>query len=146
MSYETILFEVSDRIATIPLNRPEVLNAASKQMQRELADAFATAEKDPEVWTLIVTATGRGFCPGADVGDIAEDGKRFVGIRGVEKDDESEVEEGIHVTLVQLAGALATTDQVACLVQHLLVRLITQGGAVGDALLSPYPLAHFHIT
>ena len=75
MSYETVLFEVSDRIATITLNRPDVLNAVSKQMQGELADAFATAEKDPEVWTLIVTATGRGFCPGADVSDISESGK-----------------------------------------------------------------------
>jgi len=75
MSYETLVYEASDRIATITLNRPEVLNAASKQMQRELAHAYAAAEEDPEVWTLIVTATGRGFCPGADVGDISEDGK-----------------------------------------------------------------------
>jgi len=75
MSYETILYDQSDRIATITLNRPEVLNAASKQMQAELKDAFDRAEKDPEVWTLIVTATGRGFCPGADVSDISDSGK-----------------------------------------------------------------------
>jgi enoyl-CoA hydratase/carnithine racemase len=75
MSYETILYDVSEKIATITLNRPEVLNAVSKPMQRELFDAFTRAEKDPEVWTLIVTATGRGFCPGADVGGISESGK-----------------------------------------------------------------------
>ncbi|MEE2665571.1 MAG: enoyl-CoA hydratase-related protein [Myxococcota bacterium] len=75
MSYETVLYDVSDRIATITLNRPEVLNAVSKQMQRELYEAFQSAEQDPEVWTVIVTAAGRGFCPGADVGAISESGK-----------------------------------------------------------------------
>ena len=49
MSYETILYDVSDRIATITLNRPEVLNAVSKQMQRELYEAFTSAEKDEDV-------------------------------------------------------------------------------------------------
>ena len=75
MSYETVLYDVSDRIATITLNRPEVLNAISKLMQAELYDAFMSAEKDPEVWTVVVTAAGRGFCPGADVGTISESGK-----------------------------------------------------------------------
>ena len=75
MSYETILYETGDRIATITLNRPEVLNAISKLMERELRDAFETAEADDEVWTIIVTAKGRGFCPGADVGAISPSGK-----------------------------------------------------------------------
>jgi enoyl-CoA hydratase/carnithine racemase len=75
MSYETVLYEVSERIATITLNRPEVLNAVSKLMQAELLDAFMSAEKDPEVWTVVVTAAGRGFCPGADVSAISESGK-----------------------------------------------------------------------
>ena len=74
MSFETVLYEVGDRIATITLNRPEVLNAVSKQMQRELYEAFMNAEKDEQVWTIIVTATGRGFCPGADVSSISESG------------------------------------------------------------------------
>ena len=37
MSYETVLYEVEDRVATITLNRPEVLNAVSKLMQQELS-------------------------------------------------------------------------------------------------------------
>jgi enoyl-CoA hydratase/carnithine racemase len=75
MAYETIVYEVSDRIATITLNRPDKLNAISKQMQAELGHAFDSAESDPEVWTLVVTAAGRAFCSGADVSSISGDGK-----------------------------------------------------------------------
>jgi enoyl-CoA hydratase/carnithine racemase len=75
MSYETIKYEVADRIATITFNRPERLNAVNEQMIRELNDAYTRAEGDDDVWTLIVTATGRAFCAGADVEKIPEDGK-----------------------------------------------------------------------
>ena len=75
MSYETILYEVENRIATITFNRPDRLNAVSELMIKELNDAYARAEGDDDVWTLIVTATGRAFCSGADVEKIPEDGK-----------------------------------------------------------------------
>lgn len=75
MSYETIIYEVADRIATITMNRPERLNALNDQMIRELRDAYARAEGDDEVWTLVVQATGRAFCTGADVEKIPEDGR-----------------------------------------------------------------------
>jgi enoyl-CoA hydratase/carnithine racemase len=75
MTYETILYEVADRIATITFNRPERLNAVNEQMISELNDAYTRAEGDDDVWTLIVTATGRAFCAGADVEKIPEDGK-----------------------------------------------------------------------
>jgi enoyl-CoA hydratase/carnithine racemase len=75
MGYETILYDVSDRIATITFNRPEKLNAISPQMAHELRHAYAAAEADPEVWTLLVTGAGRAFCTGADVAEIPEDGR-----------------------------------------------------------------------
>jgi enoyl-CoA hydratase/carnithine racemase len=75
LSYETILYEVKDRIATITFNRPDRLNALSELMLKELADVYSRAEGDDEVWTLIVTATGRAFCTGAEVEKIPEDGK-----------------------------------------------------------------------
>ena len=75
MSYETILYEVSDRIATITFNRPDRLNAISPQMAHELRHAYAAAEADPEVWTLLVTGNGRAFCAGADVAEIPDDGR-----------------------------------------------------------------------
>jgi len=75
MAYETILYEVEDRIATITFNRPDRLNAINEQMIKELNDAYASAEGDDDVWTIIVTASGRAFCSGADVEEIPADGK-----------------------------------------------------------------------
>ncbi|WP_426573926.1 enoyl-CoA hydratase/isomerase family protein [Aquihabitans sp. McL0605] len=75
MEFETIRYEVDDRVATITLNRPDRLNAVSPEMARELRVAYAAAEADEAVWTLLVTATGRAFCTGADVGEIPTDGR-----------------------------------------------------------------------
>jgi enoyl-CoA hydratase/carnithine racemase len=75
MKYETILYEVEDRTATITFNRPDKLNAISRTMESELRDAYARAEGDDEVWTIVVTATGRAFCTGADVDTVRDDGK-----------------------------------------------------------------------
>jgi enoyl-CoA hydratase/carnithine racemase len=75
MIYETITYEVSERIATITFNRPDRLNAISPQMAQELRHAYGAAEADPEVWTLLVTGTGRAFCAGADVSEIPDDGR-----------------------------------------------------------------------
>ena len=75
MAYETILYDVSERIATITFNRPKQLNAISPRMADELRHAYAAAEADPEVWTLLVTGSGRAFCSGADVGEIPDDGR-----------------------------------------------------------------------
>jgi enoyl-CoA hydratase/carnithine racemase len=75
MSYDTILYEVEDRTATITFNRPDKLNAISRHMESELRDAYARAEGDDDVWTIVVTATGRAFCTGADVDTVRDDGK-----------------------------------------------------------------------
>ena len=75
MAYETILYEVSERVATITFNRPDRLNALSPEMVRELRDAYAAAEADENVWLLLVTGNGRAFCAGADVGEIPDDGR-----------------------------------------------------------------------
>jgi enoyl-CoA hydratase/carnithine racemase len=73
--YETILYDVADRIATVTFNRPDKLNAVSQLMGREVRDAFQRAEGDDAVWTIVVTGAGRAFCAGADVGGVPADGK-----------------------------------------------------------------------
>ncbi|OHV33542.1 MULTISPECIES: enoyl-CoA hydratase/isomerase family protein [Pseudofrankia] len=75
MGYETIQYEVRDRIATITFDRPDRLNALSPEMIRELRQAYADAEADGDVWILVVTGNGRAFCAGADVGEIPDDGR-----------------------------------------------------------------------
>ena len=75
MEFETIVYEVADRTATITLDRPDQLNALSPSMVHELRQAYAAAEADGEVWTILVTGNGRAFCTGADVTEIPEDGK-----------------------------------------------------------------------
>jgi enoyl-CoA hydratase/carnithine racemase len=75
MAYDTIKYEVDGHKATITLNRPDALNALSPHMITELRNAYSEAENDDAVWILIVTATGRAFCTGADVKAIPGDGK-----------------------------------------------------------------------
>jgi enoyl-CoA hydratase/carnithine racemase len=62
-----IATEVSERVLTITLNRPERLNAWTPTMAHELIDAFDRANSDDEVGAIIVTGAGRGFCAGADL-------------------------------------------------------------------------------
>ena len=74
-TFQDIRYEVIDRTAVITLDRPNQLNALSPAMVQELRTAYAEAEADPDVWTLLVTGTGRAFCTGADVGEIPDDGR-----------------------------------------------------------------------
>lgn len=75
MGFQSIEYEVADRVATIIFNRPDRLNALSPAMVSELRQAYADAEADDDVWLLLVTGNGRAFCAGADVGEIPADGR-----------------------------------------------------------------------
>lgn len=70
MDFETILVERKDGVELITLNRPERLNAWTYRMGAELAAAVAAANADDEVIAMVVTGAGRGFCAGADIGDV----------------------------------------------------------------------------
>jgi enoyl-CoA hydratase/carnithine racemase len=72
MAYSQILFDVSDRIATITLNRPERLNAWTQVMAGEIRTAMQAADADPDVRAIVLTGAGRGFCAGADMNDLAD--------------------------------------------------------------------------
>ena len=72
MTYSDILYDVSDRIATITLNRPEKLNAASNNTHDELVDALNCADQDDGVRAVIITGAGRAFCSGTDLSTSAK--------------------------------------------------------------------------
>lgn len=70
MSNTTILVETADRVRTLTLNRPDRLNAWTRDMHAELKEAMHEAGNDPEVRAIILTGAGRGFCAGADMGGL----------------------------------------------------------------------------
>src|ERR1700733_2785168 len=69
--YEEILYEVSDPVATVTLNRPEALNAFTPRMGAEIRHAVSRAERDRRVVGIILTGAGKGFCAGADMKVLA---------------------------------------------------------------------------
>lgn len=79
MEYTQITYEISDRILTIMLNRPERLNAYTLTMCNELIDAFSRADADDDVRVVIVTGAGRAFCAGADLSPDGAGGERRPG-------------------------------------------------------------------
>jgi len=66
-AFETMLVEQEGPILWVRLNRPEVLNAYTSQMGAELVRAIRQADGDDSIRVLVLTATGRVFCAGADV-------------------------------------------------------------------------------
>lgn len=70
--FEAITVDVTDRIATVTLNRPEAGNALNSVMHRELATFWRWAKDADEVWAIILTGAGdRHFCTGADMREAA---------------------------------------------------------------------------
>ena len=66
--YEFIRYEQRDHVATVTLNRPEVLNAIHPPMAEELADAWERIRDDDSVWVGVLTGSGtRAFCAGSDL-------------------------------------------------------------------------------
>ncbi len=65
-----LLVEKSEGVVTVTLNRPDVLNSLTMSMMAGLTKALKDAEKDKETRCVILTAAGRAFCAGADLGDL----------------------------------------------------------------------------
>lgn len=90
---DVILYEVSDRIATITFNRPEARNALSSEVLRLLPQLMQQADADPNVDVLILTGTDPAFCAGLDLKELgdtagnlggtgADGGVNSTGVRG----------------------------------------------------------------
>jgi enoyl-CoA hydratase len=84
MTYETLLLTIEDRIATVTLNRPKVLNALNAAMLRELDEIFAILATDDNVRVILLRgAGGKAFAAGADISELvqvdADSGEQFAG-------------------------------------------------------------------
>jgi 2-(1,2-epoxy-1,2-dihydrophenyl)acetyl-CoA isomerase len=66
-----ILFAVADGVATITLNRPDVLNSFRRSMARELRETLELAAHDVEIRAVVLSGAGRGFCAGQDLAEAA---------------------------------------------------------------------------
>ncbi|MDQ0269643.1 enoyl-CoA hydratase-related protein [Cytobacillus purgationiresistens] len=71
--YETIKYEVINRVAWITLNRPDKLNAFTAQMNKDLKQSIKLASRSMEVRCIVLTGEGRGFCSGQDLAGVNED-------------------------------------------------------------------------
>jgi len=72
MNFTEIIYDKSDRIATVTFNRPEKMNAWTSTMGAETRTALLDADRDPTIGAIIVTGAGRAYCAGADMGGLSE--------------------------------------------------------------------------
>ena len=70
-TYETILVEYADGIATITLNRPDSLNALNLSVLEDVTAAASAADADDSIRAIILTGTGKAFAAGADIKQMA---------------------------------------------------------------------------
>lgn len=66
----TVQTHIKGAVATLTLNRPDKLNAFSREMHHELSKALKQLEQDTAIRALVITGAGRGFCAGQDLSDL----------------------------------------------------------------------------
>ena len=67
MSYQDIIYDKSERVATLTFNRPERLNAITNVMRSEILEAMKDASEDDDIRVVVIKGAGKGFCAGADL-------------------------------------------------------------------------------
>ena len=75
MSSDELLYDVTEGVATITLNRPTRMNALTQPGEIELHRLFDEADADPKVRAIILTGAGDAFCVGADMGQSGVKGR-----------------------------------------------------------------------
>lgn len=74
MSEEPILTRIENKVATLTFNRPDKLNALSRELLAQSAECLKRWSRDPEIGAIVLTGAGRAFCAGGDVGNMAREG------------------------------------------------------------------------
>jgi enoyl-CoA hydratase len=81
MTDDIVLVEVTDRIATVTLNRPEARNALSTALMREMEDAVAALDARDDVACMVLTGADPAFCAGVDLKALAAEDRGDPGQR-----------------------------------------------------------------
>jgi enoyl-CoA hydratase/carnithine racemase len=102
--YETVLYEVSDHVAKITLNLPEIRNPLTTQLTKDLIDAIRTADSNKEVHAIILTGAGKAFSAGGNLNEFKEN---------FEKDVPQLYDEGRESTELFKLGATVKTPIIA---------------------------------
>jgi len=71
MTWESVLLDTSEHVATITLNRPEKLNAFSGMMRQEIAEVVDEVCQNPDTRVIVITGAGKAFCVGGDVNEFS---------------------------------------------------------------------------
>lgn len=73
MSYKELLLQIEGPVATITLNRPQVLNAVTWCLLEEIEDALKKIGKNDDIIVVVITGAGRAFCAGIDIDEVKDD-------------------------------------------------------------------------
>lgn len=76
MSENPLLIERRERVTILTLNRPDKLNALNRKLRESIMRTCQELHNDDDVWAVVLTGAGRGFCSGVDLGDVRRSGDR----------------------------------------------------------------------
>ncbi|MDT0342517.1 enoyl-CoA hydratase-related protein [Streptomyces litchfieldiae] len=124
---DTVLYEVTDGLATVTLNRPEAMNALNVTAKEALRDSLRRAAGDSQVRAVLLTGNGRAFCVGQDL-------KEHVAALAAEEDDAMRTV-ALHYNPIVSAIAGMRKPVVAA------VNGVAAGAGFGFALAADYRLA-----
>ncbi len=110
MNYESILYEISEGIAKITINRPDALNSLNPGVLSEIMSAIAEAGKEDSVGVIILTGAGRAFCAGVDLKSLSEISSADVGaeLNNAARDLQTTIETVPKVVIAMVNGFCLT--------------------------------------
>src|SRR5262249_51543863 len=106
MANPVLLVERADGVATLTLNRPEALNALSRELRRALRQALDELPRAGDVDVLVLTGTGRAFCAGLDLKELGGETSSQGEIAGAVSGETESLLDAIGACPLPIIGAI----------------------------------------